>query len=537
MFLNKTTLNRIIFLHFLFSISLGQAQFYNTQQEIIDVVKYQFHLKLNDATNSITANAKEAILLKKQVDSIFLHLKNLNGDGKGMQVSSVKNQFGKDLDFKHKNDHLTIFNPGDWIANDVLKLEIQYAGIPEDGLYISQNMYDNKTFFGDNWPNRAQYWLPVIDHPSDKAMLDFYITAPSHYEVVASGELISKKSISDNLKLFQFKTTNALPSKVMVIAAADFKIKALDSIKGIPVSSWIFEDNTELAFDDYMPAVEVVKFYDSLIAPFPYKKLANVQSKTRFGGMENAGNIFYYEASANGKKQVEALVAHEVAHQWFGDSVTEKEWRDIWLSEGFATYLTDVYLEFKYGKKKLQERMKMEREKVVRYAAYKGVKPIVYDEEDNLFKLLNRNSYEKGAWVLHMLRNKIGDKNFFTSLRNFYIKYQHQNADTNDFISIVENVSKMDLTVFFNQWLFRTSIPSIQLDWKIENEVLVFDLQQFHDIYEFELPITISDQNKTYNFSFEINSEDNHFEFPVVLNAEETELVIDPEVVLLFKEE
>jgi len=537
MILKTITKGKILILLFFTSSTLGHAQLFNTQNDIVDVIKYQFHIQLSDSTNIIDVKAKEAIFLKKKVDSFFLQLKTLKNNGKGMKVFSVKNQFEKDLIFKHKNDQLVIYNPGDWIANDRIILEIQYSGIPEDGLYISNNMYHQKTFFGDNWPNRAHNWLPVIDHPSDKALVAFFITAPSHYEIIASGKLISKDSTENDQNLYHFKTNQAFPTKVMVLGAADFKIKELDTIKGIPVSSWIYKETDVKAFDDYKPAVDVLKFYDSLIGPYPYEKLANVQSKTRFGGMENAGNIFYYEESANGKNQVEALVAHEVAHQWFGDCVTEQEWRDIWLSEGFATYLTDVYLENKYGKEKLKERMLMEREKVIRYATNEEVKPIVYDESENLFKLLNRNSYEKGAWVLHMLRNRIGDKSFFEVLRSFYEKNKHKNADTDDFIEIVETISNENLTNFFAQWLYKATIPSIHLDWRIEDNLLVIDLQQFNDVYNFNLPVLIKDSKNVSNFTLKIDDIHNHFEFPVSFNTKDISFKIDPNVVVLFKEE
>ncbi len=516
---------------------IGSAQLFNTQKDIIDVFKYQFHIQISDSTDVILVRANETILLKKKVDSIFLQLKNLNAKGKGMSVASIQNQFGKSLQFKHENDKIVIYNSGNWIANDKLKFEIQYSGIPEDGLYISKNMYNRRTFFGDNWPNRAHNWLSVIDHPSDKALVEFFIKSPAKYEVIASGTLIDKKLLENDQYLYHFRTKETLPTKVMVMGAADFKIKELDTINGIPVSSWIYKETDDKAFDDYKPAVDVLKFYDSLIGPYSYEKLANVQSKTRFGGMENAGNIFYYEESANGKNIVEALVAHEVAHQWFGDAVTELEWRDIWLSEGFATYLTDVYLEKKYGKVKLRERMEMERAKVIRYSKNKNVKPIVYDEHENLFKLLNRNSYEKGAWVLHMLRNKIGDTAFFEILRSFYKTYRNKNATTDDFIEIAERISEENLSVFFNQWLYRSTLPEIKIDWSITDNVLSIDVQQIDDIYNFNLDVALMDTEIIEKFSLKINKNENHFEFPVSTKSKDVLLQIDPEVNMLFKQE
>ena len=169
--------------------------------------------------------------------------------------------------------------------------------------------------------------------------------------------------------------------------------------------------------------------------------------------MENAGCIFYAENSVTGKGTAEGLMAHEIAHQWFGNSVTENDWHHVWLSEGFATYLTAVYLEKTYGKEKLDEQMKSARNRVLGF--YKrSQRPIIDTTVTDLMKLLNANSYQKGAWVLHMLRRKLGDDLFLEGLRSYYKKYRNRNAGTSDFQKVMEGVYKKDLSEFFKQWLY-----------------------------------------------------------------------------------
>lgn len=514
-----------------------QAQFCNSQVAVFDVKHYTFHLEISDTTDVINAKAILNIRVKKEADTLFLNLKNKNRGGKGMHIHTITNKEGNSFSYTHKADVITIIPKNSWKKNELIELEIWYSGIPEDGLYIKKSKYDKKTFFGDNWPNRAQYWLPVIDHPSDKAIVTFYITVPKHLEVVASGRLLSKKQLNKKQHLFHFKTEQELPTKVMVLGAADFKIKQLDTINKIPVSSWIYKESPDAGFYDYKPAVAALKYFDSIIAPYPYTKLANVQSKTRFGGMENAGNIFYFEASVNGKNQIEPLIAHEVAHQWFGNSVTEKNWRDIWLSEGFATYLTNLYLEHKYGKEKLIQRMGMERNKVIRYSLNPAIQPIVYDEKENLFKLLNRNSYEKGAWVLHMLRAKVGDDKFFKILRLFYETYKNSNASTEDFIGIVHAVSNQDFTGFFNQWLYRSDIPIVEIDWKIEgNKILIDVIQKNNKPFTLDLPIKIHEKDNSRMLTLVLDKTKQRFEFPIFDNSENIRVSLDPEVQVLFYE-
>jgi aminopeptidase N len=520
---------------FLLSTWSSFSQFDNKQIDIIDILHYDFHIKIADSTDEIRAKAIINFQIIKHTDSIYLNLMNITKFNKGMHVHSVKTNTGKNLSFSHKNNTLTVCNIGDYSAGLDYVIEINYSGIPKDGLYIRKNRYGKKTFFGDNWPNRAQYWLPVIDHPSDKAKVDFYITAPKHYQIVASGQLIFKESIDDINNKYHYKTKVELATKVMVFGAADFKIKQLDSIRDIPIDSWIYKDAPDSGFKSYKNTLEVVTYYESIIGLYPYLKLASVQSKTRFGGMENAGNIFYYEDSANGEQQIESLVAHEVAHQWFGNSVSEKKWSDIWLSEGFATYLTDLYLENKYGKEKLKQRMQMEREKVVKYSKKLNVKPIVYDEKENLFKLLNRNSYEKGAWVLHMLRNKIGDDNFFRSLRLFYKEFKNINASTEDFIEVTEQVSKQNLSKFYQQWLYRNDIPALDLKWKLINDTIVIDINQNDKPYIFLLPIRLYDnKNNVLNFDLKMSKVQQSFSYKLSKGFDLQRLVIDPDVKVLY---
>lgn len=525
----------IVFLVFLNSNFIARAQFVNKQKDLIDIEHYAFSIELSDSNDKIQAKAIITVLIKKKTHTFFLNLKNLDNKGKGMSIHSIIGKKGEPLSFSHVEDRVVITSKKKWKKNTKIQIEISYSGIPADGLYIRKSIYDKKTFFGDNWPNRAQYWLPVLDHPSDKALVDFFILAPKHFKVIASGKLISTKVWKGNKNYFHFKTKQPLPTKVMVLGAADFKIKELDTVKGIPVSSWIYQESPENGFDDYKPSKDILQFYDSILGPYSYTKLANVQSKTRFGGMENAGNIFYFEESVNGRNQNESLIAHEVAHQWFGNSVTEKNWRDIWLSEGFATYLTDVYLEYKYGKKKLKGRMIKERQKVIKYVQGLHTQALVYNEKKNLFKLLNRNSYEKGAWILHMLRLKVGDDTFFKILRAFYKHYKNSNASTEDFITVANRVSSKDLDFFFKQWLYRADIPNLHIDWKLKNNKIIFDILQKNKPYQLTLTIKIFDKNTSQYVNIFVSKSTEHFEFPTKIDEKDLQISIDPDVEVLFQ--
>ncbi len=526
----------LLFLFFFtLTITYAQVEKQNPQIDKIDVLHYNFDIAVNDTSDIIDAYAKVTILFKQNIGNFYLDLTNKSGS-KGMETIFVgANRY--ELEYKHKYNKLYILNK-QWNKGDTVEFEIKYSGIPADGLIISNNKFGKRTFFGDNWPDRAHNWLPVVDHPSDKATVDWYITCPAHYQVVANGKHIESFNIGQNKRKFHFSTFDVpLATKVMVIGLADFDIKNYGEVDCIPVYSMTFTPTPKYGMDDYLPAMEVMRYYIDSIGEFSYFKLANVQSKTRYGGMENAGNIFYYEQSVNGKHSVEPLIAHEIAHQWFGNSATEKDWHHIWLSEGFATYLTDMYLEHKYGREKFKERMKKERDKVLRYNS-RIPKPVIDTSVTNWNKLLNPNSYEKGAWFLHNLRNKIGDKDFYNTLRKYYEKYRNSNALTSDFRAIAEEISGLDLKAFFDQWLRKPGFPDIDVQWYLEQNKLYINVEQKKEKFDFELPLQIRGKNDK-NFDYVINVKCKNETFVIKLPDEFSqgisEIVLDPEVKLLFR--
>lgn len=414
---------------------------------------------------------------------------------------------------------------------------ISYSGIPKDGLIISKNMFGDRTFFGDNWPNRAQNWLPCIDYLSDKAFVDFYITAPVHYQVIANGSLKEQSNLNQNYTYHHWQSSVPLPTDVMVIGIAKFAVQHLGKVNNIPISSWVYPQNKEDGFYDYAVADKILTYFIKTIGNYPYKKLANVQSKTRFGGMENASNIFYYEKSVTGKQDHEDLLAHEIAHQWFGDSATESDWPHLWLSEGFATYLTNLYLENNSNKETLDTRLKKQRQKIIAFSK-KWQKPVVDFNTTNLMRLLNANSYEKGGWFLHMLRRKLGDNLFNKALRTYYDTYKLKNADTEDFQKIVQQVSEKDLEVFFNQWLYKVGQPKLDVQWSFNHKkikITIAQVQGFDTVFNFPLSIKfIFKDNSSIIKTFNISQKTEAFKFQS--DKEIIKIELDPNTDLLFEE-
>ena len=513
---------------------LSVFQFFFAQNSPIDVQHYRFSIDLKDDNDTIKGKATIVFKTLQSAENIVLDLASRNDSGKGMMVDKIDSD--KKISFNQSNDLLSIHYPEKLDQGKIDSVTVYYQGIPSDGLIISNNKFGDRTFFSDNWPNRAHQWIPCKDDPSDKASVEFIVTAPQHYKIISNGLLQEEKEISDHLKRTHWKEEVQLPTKVMVIGAADFNVFSLTSVKDIPVTAWAFEETQNQSVGDYGFAPEILEYFIRYIGPYGYKKLANVESKTIFGGMENASCIFYFEDSVNGKKDHEDLLAHEIAHQWFGNMVTEKAFSHIWLSEGFATYFTHIYLEQKYGQQIMTERMQQDRNKVIAFVARRQV-PIV-DTTTPLMQLINTNSYQKGGWILHMLRNEIGDDIFHKAIQNYYQQFAGGNADTEDFQKVVEKESGKNLDVFFKQWLYRPGIPTISKNWNYnaKRKELTLNLSQKQEmpfVFPLEILVKTSD-GKEIRKTLEVKNSEEHFHFKIKSSVSDIQL--DPETKLLFQE-
>ncbi|HEU4471551.1 MAG TPA: M1 family metallopeptidase [Flavisolibacter sp.] len=461
----------------------------NAQEGDIDVVHYDFQISLSDRSDIINGKAAITISFGRESSQFRLHLASVQED-KGMQAFLVREQGDPaPLVFVHKDDRLLVQLRKPTAKGERRTFEIEYMGIPRDGLIISRNKYGDRTFFSDNWPDRARQWLPCNDVPSDKASVEFRIKAPAHYRVISNGDLVSETAMGED-KLTHWKETAPLPSKVMVIGVARFAVARVDSAFRWPVTAWVYPQDSAKGFYDYALADDILRFFEGYIGPYPYRKLANVQSKTIFGGMENANAIFYAEATVTGTRQSEALLAHEIAHQWFGNTATEESYAHLWLSEGFATYLTDVYIESKYGRDSFVNRLKEERAEVIAFSR-QSKQPVV-DSLSALMELLNPNSYQKGAWILHMLRGEVGDDAFKEIIRAYYARFKEGNANSRDFEAVAEKLAGRELGWFFKQWLHRPGVPMLQLATKMNGEALEIRIGQLTEPYRFDLEVQLT---------------------------------------------
>ena len=513
----------------------------------IDALHYAFAIKLSDQTDVISVTLTMDVRFKGPgVNALRLDLMNLNttasaihsvAPGKGMQVSSITRN-GESVAFNHSNNVLTIPLSPAPAVNEDRRFVITYSGIPSSGLKIANNKYGERTFFSDNWPDQARHWLAVIDHPYDKATSEFIVTAPNHYQVVSNGLKVEQSDLSDGLRLTHWKQGVPIAPWLYVLGVARFAVQYVDQFEGKSIETWVYAKDRDAGFIDFAePSKDVLAFYTDYIGPYAYERLANIQSNSVSGGMEAASAILYSESSVSGKKDPRwrNVVIHEIAHQWFGNAVTEFDWDDVWLSEGFATYFTLVYLEHSAGHDEFVRGLIKSREQIISYLSKNPDSPIVHNNLNDMSKVTSALTYQKGAWVLHMLRHKVGEVNFQRGIRSYYKKYFNGNATTNDFRQEMEQASGMDLMAFFKQWLNCDGLPNIKARWKWDpktKELLVTVSQKQSLPFSFPLEFGIRSEDQNIQIlKAAVDKSESSFSFP--MEKRPLSVSLDPQTKLL----
>jgi aminopeptidase N len=351
-------------------------------------------------------------------------------------------------------------------------VRVRYHGRPTDGLAIGTNARGQRSIFADDWPDRARNFIPTVDHPAYKAPVTWEIDVPAAMAVVANGQLAGVTELPGARRRWRYVETHPIPTYTMVFGATTFRVsRHRPSVTGLDTTFnevWTYPEDS--AFADSVPfrrASEIVDVGSRLIGGFPYRKMAHVESSTRYGGMENSSAIFYDQRAFLSRRMGEGVVRHETAHQWFGDAVTERDWRHLWLSEGFASYFDLVIGAALDGDSILQRGMRSSAEGYFRSRVVD--RPLVDSAAQDLMGLLNANSYNKGAWLLHMLRGEIGDSAFFGGIREYYRSFRGSSVLSEDLQLVMERSAGRDLGWFFRQWLYQPGYPQLDVALRVDS--------------------------------------------------------------------
>lgn len=466
-------------------------------QKSIDILSYDLSFDLNTEEKILSGVAKLTATKIPELrpehqfeNELDLELNFYDN----LEVYSVKIN-DEEIDFKRKKNRLFIKTKKE--ISDTFVVEINYSGTPQRGGFdgfVFGSVNGNDLVYNISEPNYSSTWFPCDDDPSDKAMLDIRITNDSQFVSVSNGKLI-EETLNGSKKTYHYKIVYPISPYLIAVYSAPYKTfndvyVSLDGKDTMQVNYFAMPEHFPDAKIDFGEHVDYLQTLSKLFGEYPFikEKYGVAEFLWNYGAMENQTITGVGYNFIGGNNFFRDTYVHELAHHWWGNSVGPKTWNDIWLNEGFATYSEALYNEAKGGKDALKSTMQS---KFSNY--FRGT---LYAPKD----LFGETIYDKGAWVLHMLRYEIGDSNFFSVLHTYYDTYKFSNASVEDFKSICEKISGMNLDKFFDQWVY-TGSDNIFCSYTLEilktdngSECSVNLYQEQQDYEEFHFPLDIEFQ-------------------------------------------
>ncbi len=477
-------------------------------------------------------------------------LTELKLDAVDLNVASVTST-ARIEDFTATDEHITITFRPPLLAGEQYSVTVAYDAEPQRGLYFrTPEMGYPPTdthLFTQGETHEARHWFPNFDYPNDRFSSEVICRVPPEMTVVSNGRLVSEQlDTQTNLKAVHWIQEKPHVNYLIALVAGYFE-KHEDRYRDIPLGFYTPPSQFAQAANSFEGTADMMAFYEEEIGiPYPWVKYDQaVVADFVAGGMENTtltiltdGTLFT-DASENIHSS-QGLVAHELVHQWFGDYVTCKDWSHLWLNEGFATYYEDLYDKHKNGLDSfLYGLYRTARQIVSRDAKALPIVTRHYEDADDQF---DYRTYGKAGWVLHMLRSQLGEVLYHRTVRTYVERYALGIATTEDFRSVLEEVSGQPFERFFDQWLYHSGFPDLKIaySWSQEDRLAKVTIEQTQEAGEngtlvFYLPATLRFWLGEEPTDRRITIDSRKHEFYFSLPAEPNIVRFDPDLTLLAK--
>jgi aminopeptidase N len=459
-------------------------------------------------------------------------------DAEELIVDSVKNPAGAQLEFEQTDGKLIVHFPEAYNHGEEVLFTVEYhAEDPEHGLYFDDETEEHPQMVTTvSWPEYARYWLPCYDYPNDKVTHEFIITVKDTLKVLGNGRLVRViENEQEGTKTFHWSQDLPHSTYLFLLAIGPYAVIE-DSLGSLPVNYWVYEDGVEDAKRVFKKTPYMIEFFNNIYGyTYPWAKYDQVISPRFGGGAENTsatllGQGVVHDRKAEKDYSWEDTIAHEAAHQWWGDLITLRSWEHTWLNESFGTYSDYLYTRYDKGKDEGAYELLQKKNSYLREAHNEYIRPIVFDRYERPQQNFDSHTYPKGAVVLHMLRFILGDEPFFRTLKHFLHKHEFEAVDTHDFMKAVKEVTGQNMDWFFEQYIFAPGHPVFDVSyvWDEETGKVKLTVRQVQNtskgipIYKIPVIIGIHTNKGKVSEKVWVEKEEEVFEF----TAEEKPLMV-----------
>ena len=420
-----------------------------------DVQHYDLELRYRVSTNLLVGTAT--------IEAQTLHdLNTFNLDFSGLTITALTVN-GQSANYAREEQELIVRPAAPLPADAAFTVIVSYYGEPEpitpDAIPFSMgwNNYGNGAYVASE-PSGSSTWYPVNDHPTDKATYTFAITVNEPYVAAANGVLVETQNADDGATTYIWEMNDPMASYLTTVQIADFTRQDENPVNGVTIRNYFPAEMADSGREAFARQGDMLDYFETVFGPYPFEVYGSAVANTPLPfALETQTLSMYGTGILFGGRGAESIIAHELAHQWYGNSVSPAQWQDIWLNEGFATYAEWLWTEHAYGID--------ERDAAIARAYATAQNPRILANavlgrpaRDNLF---DRGVYIRGGLTLHALRLRLGDAVFFELLQTYSDQYAYSAATTDDFITLAEDVSGQDLTAFFDAWLYQSALPPI----------------------------------------------------------------------------
>ena len=495
----------ILLLSFLYAAD-DKAPMQRTRDRTVDIHHIKIDVAVDLESQSVYGHVVHTLSpFSRSLESFYL-------DAEDMTIRRVRLN-DKDIGFDHTGDklHLSLNKPIGWL--DTVTVRIDYTAYPRRGTFFIK---PDETYPDKPWQAWTQgeetdnhHWVPLYDYPNEKSTFETILTVDQKFKAVSNGELVSLSENQDGTHTWHWRENFPMVAYLISFVVGEY-VKVEDSYKDIPVNYWVYKDNQNEAMRSFGLTPDMMEYFGEVTGvEYPYEKYDQIiVDDFMFGGMENITlthntDRTMYDQFAAPDVSSDGLVAHELAHQWYGDMLTTRNWANIWLNEGFATFFSRKYREHKFGYDE-GEYLRFGEMSSYFGSNKKWRRPTVHHSFYVPMDLFDGHVYAKGSLILNMMQDYLGDDAFWRAIQHYTRLNQYKNVETEDLKKAIEEITGQNMDWFFKQWIYEPGFPEYDVKWSYNqrNRTVKLSVKQKqelknNDLFKMPVQVRVDDQIHT----------------------------------------